>query len=733
MNYFKTRFLIVVTLALFGGVLLSCSGEDTIPVPPEPPVLPPPSVPPPPPLIELTQLDVLLSEPTLVSRAANPEGANAMKTAFAAGDFFTFTYPITQAQEYVTYAHTTDGKSWVFRRTAEITSNIEKVHFATENVGVKATYLPLAAAGALDGIVLGVDNMLTCYDALRASAEAKIAGEKASVSLVFTHVNHLLRFSLGGDASVADVDHLRLTVSYTDAAGQPQTSVLKTTLHTEYTEQGGAKTPVVQAIVPREAVLKGITVVLSSGTLLVVNDPDHSPVDLACPGGKSRLIPLTVKGDKLTMQPGDISAGWADGGIINSNDKLADAIYISSAADLKKFRDAVNRDPATDLAKINGVLAYTANVVQTANIDLSAENWTPIGGVEYNADGGDMTYFAGTYNGNGYTISNMQVTQPLGNGVSHYGGLFGWVKSPNDRNAVLVGIHLRNASINFNLSSNYTLYLGALVGRIDGNTNYPTVVSLCSATGSITTNSPDQIDMGGLVGSAEKAHITRCTVNVPTTATGNAKTSVAGVVGNMRNSYTVSCYARGNVKIVANGANTRAYAGGIVGNVDDAAGVPSLIMSCRADGNVDAAGQEVYAGGLVGAGIGTLQGSFAKGSVTGTASGTGKVGAIVGDFPGTKSLCWGTSPNGQGSSNAVSEGGNIIYESNPGDCQIITLMGNFGQATGVLTVVNPFSSGAYSTRVESRLWVVSPSWDNTASGGDSKYPAPVMSYAGLQL
>ena len=65
------------------------------------------------------------------------------------------------------------------------------------------------------------------------------------------------------------------------------------------------------------------------------------------------------------------------------------AIEVATAADLNNVRNNLSGD-----------------YIQVANIDLSGYgSWTPIG--EYDPVGGN--WFTGTYNGGGYTISNLNV------------------------------------------------------------------------------------------------------------------------------------------------------------------------------------------------------------------------------------------------------------------------------------------------------------------------------------
>ena len=70
-----------------------------------------------------------------------------------------------------------------------------------------------------------------------------------------------------------------------------------------------------------------------------------------------------------------------------------------------------------------------ATFTQTADIDLSGEDWTPIGN--------DSTPFAGTFHGNGRKITGLRIDSG-----GDYAGLFGVVS-----NAVLDGVTLDGASI----------------------------------------------------------------------------------------------------------------------------------------------------------------------------------------------------------------------------------------------------------------------------------------------
>ena len=97
------------------------------------------------------------------------------------------------------------------------------------------------------------------------------------------------------------------------------------------------------------------------------------------------------------------------------------------------------------------------------NIDLAGHEWTPIG--NWNDEGG--TFFEGTFDGQGYTISNLYINEPAGDGV----GLFGAVT-----NATIKGINVNNVNV--------TGYQA--VGTVAGYAYSGCTISDCHVTGSVS-------------------------------------------------------------------------------------------------------------------------------------------------------------------------------------------------------------------------------------------------------
>ena len=215
---------------------------------------------------------------------------------------------------------------------------------------------------------------------------------------------------------------------------------------------------------------------------------------------------------------------------------------IATAEDLANFRDDVNNGKATNknaiqIADINlQDLASSSNSSHTTD----ANDWFPIGIAE--------KPFSGTYNGNGHTISNLNL------GGARYrttAGLFG------GSNGTLIGIHLRAVNITPLAILQYT---GALVGYASGGN-----IAACSASGSINKvscynviNDGKVYATGGLIGSAANTTISFCRSDVNIGENGiitdRASTApylcyVGGFIGKISVCNILSCRSSGYIKL----------------------------------------------------------------------------------------------------------------------------------------------------------------------------------------
>lgn len=202
-------------------------------------------------------------------------------------------------------------------------------------------------------------------------------------------------------------------------------------------------------------------------------------------------------------------------------------LYIDSAAGLFAFAEQVNEKGNTYAGK---------TVVLVADIDLKNQLWTPIGQT-------CATQFNGTFDGNGYTIKNLNVDASKQTGANYSSGLFGWlnkatVKNLTIENATVKGNHNVGVIAGYMETSGCTISnchvinatvvakhanddaCGDKVGVIVGHAgNAGVKVEKCSATDCTVIAGRDA---GQIVGAALTANVVDCTAtNVTVTAGGD--------------------------------------------------------------------------------------------------------------------------------------------------------------------------------------------------------------------
>lgn len=407
-------------------------------------------------------------------------------------------------------------------------------------------------------------------------------------------------------------------------------------------------------------------------------------------------------------------------------------LLISNEKELRAFAAAVNNDEM--ITGPNGrVLAREATVLQTANITLGSEEWTPIGG---------QSSFKGRYNGNGHIIENMKITKGIQVVYSQkyiYAGMF---RSLN--NAVLTGINLRNVTIKIDADNTiYQVRAGSLAGEAGSST-----ISLCSATGQVTVRGEAElVRAGGIAGYTFSLvypanTISRCRATVEVEAiTGNAagNTYAGGIVGETNSDcFILSCEAQGKT-ITAEGG-LRARAGGIAGWNSPY----GIIAFCHAGNTVKAqkGGDTNCAGGLIGNNQGYLYASYTTGDATATSTGgSNYAGILVGsNYEADQAQhCYGAGTANPDNSNLAAAADNIVYNRNPADGDILTLMQKHTDAVESIpgypdevpftTRYDPSASPAYGIEPIPVKWT-SAAWKQ---GSDPRYPEIDREYEGLHL
>lgn len=228
-----------------------------------------------------------------------------------------------------------------------------------------------------------------------------------------------------------------------------------------------------------------------------------------------------------------------------------------------EFETVSTAQALKDMAHIVNDIGETfegKTVTQQNNIDLSTVcsatlgNWEPIGDYSTNTN----LYFAGTFEGNGNTISNLYI-----NGSNHYQGLFGHVANSNIKNVNIekeniVGKNYIGGLISFGEQSNIinvhiksgTIIGNATSGGIAGCINDESIISKCSNYAKIFSSNTAYIDppncgaFGGIAGASNPNTKVELCVNYGTIS---AQRYVGGITG-VNWGKTLNCYNAGIIQ-----------------------------------------------------------------------------------------------------------------------------------------------------------------------------------------
>ncbi|HET9132127.1 MAG TPA: GLUG motif-containing protein, partial [Terriglobia bacterium] len=249
--------------------------------------------------------------------------------------------------------------------------------------------------------------------------------------------------------------------------------------------------------------------------------------------------------------------------------------------------------------------AWNSYFVQTADIDASSDSswnagagFTPIG---------LSSFFSGTYDGNGHTISGLFISRGSGSDAGMFGSING---------ATLKNIKLTNVRVKVTGGGGY---VGGLVAE-----NYSSTLDSCSVSGSVSSSGND---VGGLVGrnvnNSGPSTISNSASSA--TVTGGSNAGVGGLVGDNNSSTINNCYSTGSVLDSLSGADL----GGLVGMSENGSSVNNSYSTATVTGT----GVSQQVGGLVGY---LSTSSVVSCSVSGTVHGHDQsVGGLIGFATGT--------------------------------------------------------------------------------------------------
>ena len=332
---------------------------------------------------------------------------------------------------------------------------------------------------------------------------------------------------------------------------------------------------------------------------------------------------------------------------------------------------------AEQLQAINNNVS--AHYILTEDIDLKGVDFTPIG----NADSGAFT---GSFDGNGHTISNLNVFS------GKYAGLFGCNEGVIQNVTLseiyvygtryLGGVVAENTAVG--VVSDCVVQSGVL--ESDGGLNSICAGGICGtnsgelsgsfSNGASVTVSNDSASAyaGGILGYSTASLEMNAAVNTGNVSSSSEAYSNSGGLVGYGGDVTVSnSYNTGNVS----SSSASSYSGGLVGRASG----DVTVTDSYSTGNVSSSSASgfSYSGGLVGDGVGTvtISNSYNTGNVSSSASGFSYSGGLVGDGVGTVTI-----------SNSYNTG-NVSGDYYSG--------GLVGRASGDVTVSNSYNTGNVSS------------------------------------
>ena len=237
-----------------------------------------------------------------------------------------------------------------------------------------------------------------------------------------------------------------------------------------------------------------------------------------------------------------------------------DPWIISSVKDLQLLANTINDGKAAgfdaDSANIGNYYGYYFK--QTTDLDLgSIATWDPIG---YSGDYG--FYFAGNYDGGGYTISNAKSTGQNDVGGYATAGIFGWVEFGSVEN-----LHVENANFVATGQGNYSFVGGVAAVAFAAS------IKNCTVKNSALESKRDYNNncAGGIAGYSTGATFKNCASvsnNIQSMAYGGGFVGENDDDNDVGNSTYTDCYAV-NCSVAAKTEEKRgtSFAGGFIGMI----------------------------------------------------------------------------------------------------------------------------------------------------------------------
>ena len=250
----------------------------------------------------------------------------------------------------------------------------------------------------------------------------------------------------------------------------------------------------------------------------------------------------------VTTNNGAVVDEW---GLRDGNDGSAEKPYvITTTAGLDLLAQKVNAG--------NGYSGKFFKLGADIEYDKTVENnFTPIGK--------ESNYFRGTFDGNGKTISGLNINLT----TTEYVGLFG-----KTLNATIKGVKLDNSTIKGKD------YVGGIVGQGDASST-PTTIENCTVTSNVSVSGAYRV--GGIVGLYAK-------VRVCTSAAAVSGVQIVGGIVGQGDFSTIECCLYTGSSVTASGNSYHGAITGLKNNTSMTANYYTANLDCKGINGSDEAG-----------------------------------------------------------------------------------------------------------------------------------------------
>lgn len=302
---------------------------------------------------------------------------------------------------------------------------------------------------------------------------------------------------------------------------------------------------------------------------------------------------------------------------------------------------------ATTITNIAGLQAMKDNLsedyVLGNDIDASeTRSWNEIPGAPgtyygFEPVGSSGTPFTGTFDGAGFTISDLYINR------GNNSGIFGYILVAN---GTIDNLTIKDMQIECETQGGS---VGFLAGFLAGTAGNDFAVTNCNVSGVILNDASGPAGVGGFAGTVSNATFDDCTASVSMTFAGSSGAGgVGGFVGTAGDSDFTTCVAGGSITVSGTPAQDSSRdLGGFVGSVLSSTNFTSCQASTSIFDNMVSSGNSGFTacGGFVGSddnGAAVYQYCVASGAVTSLNTHRPFCGGFGGELEGSVDECMST-------------------------------------------------------------------------------------------